>query len=151
MRICSSLWVLVMALWLAAPEQEVWAAEVKASNEAPKVTWRSAFTRHTVVGLALTGSGLLLIRKGFDFRDEADALYRRYLDALDPAEISLLYQRTTQRDLKSRFSWTLGAILAGSGIHMLFGRQLAALHLELAPLFPGNHPYSAQLQLSRDF
>lgn len=172
MYIRRSSWVLVVALWLAFPEQYAWAAakgvlqpstpipagwsaEVKASNKEPGLSWRSAFTRHTVLGLALTGSGVFFIRKGFDFHRQADALYSRYLDALDTAEISLLYQRTTQQDLKSRLSWTLGAVLAASGIHILFGRQLAALHLQLAPPFPGTHPQSwvhgAQVQLFRDF
>lgn len=78
------------------------------------------FTRRTAMGFALLGSGLLLIKKGFDFHREADELYLRYLDAIDPSEISLLYQRTTRRDLKSQFSWTLGAILAASGAYMVF-------------------------------
>ena len=168
MYIRSSAWILVVALWLAFPDEYAWAAakgmpqlhapipagwsaEVTASNTAPKLTWRSAFTRGTVLGFTLTGSGLFFIKKGFDLHSEADVLYDRYLDALDPTEISLLYQRTTQRDLKSKLSWTLGAVLAASGIRMLIGRQLAALHLELAPLFPGLSPYGAQVQFSRDF
>ena len=166
----SSSWVLVVALWLAFPEQYAWAAakgglqpstrnpagwsaQVNASNKEPGLSWRSAFTKRAAWGLALTGSGVFFIEKGFDFHREADALYGRYLDALNPDEISLLYQRTTQRDLKSRLSWTLGAVLAASGIHVLFGRQLAALHLEVAPPFPDTHPWahSAQVQFFREF
>ncbi len=160
-------WVLVVALWLAVPEQYAWAAgngilqpstpipagwsaEVQASDKKPWFSWRDVFSRHTALGLTLMGGGVFFIEKGFDFHREADALYDRYLDALDPTEISLLYQRTTQRDLKSRLSWTLGTALAAGGIHMLFGRQLATLHLELAPLFSGNL-YGTQVQLSKDF
>lgn len=132
-----------------------WSAEVKASNKEPGFSLRGVFSRRTVLGLALTGSGVYFIEKGFDFHRDANALYRRYLDALDPAEISQFYQRTTQQDLKSRLSWALGAVLAASGIHLLFGRQLAFFHLELAPSFAGTHPLSgghgAQVTLSRDF
>lgn len=174
MRICRSSWVLAIALWLASPQQEVWAGgsgalqpsapkdywqfpgagrsfAPQASNGEVGSNWRATFSSNTVLGLALTGSGVFFIRKGFDYRREADALYNRYLDALDPTEISLLYQRTNKRDLKSLFSWTLGAVLAASGIHTLFGRQLAALHLKLAPPFSGNHPHGAQVTFCRDF
>lgn len=171
MPICRSSWVLVLALWSASPQQEVWAGgsgaiqppapeQVAGRSFAPqasngevgsKSNWRATFSSNTVLGLALTGSGVFFIEKGFDFRREADVLYDRYLDALDPTEISLLYQRTNKRDLKSRLSWALGAVLAASGIRILFGRQLAALHLELAPSFSGNHPHGAQVTLSRDF
>lgn len=132
-----------------------WSAQVKASNKEPGSSLRGVFSRRTVLGLALAGSGVYFIGKGFDFHRKADALYRRYLDALDPAEISLLYQRSTQQDLKSRLSWALGAVLAASGVHILFGRQLAVFHLELAPSFAGTPPLSwghgAQVTLSRDF
>lgn len=128
-----------------------WAAAAQVSSKGAGSGWGAVFTKRTLMGLALMGSGVYFIEKGFDFHREADALYQRYLDALDPAEISSLYQRTTQRDLKSRLSWTLGAVLAASGIHLLFGRQLAALHLQLAPPFSGTQSHGAQVQLSRDF
>jgi hypothetical protein len=106
-----------------------------------------------VLGLALTGSGAYFIKRGFDFHDEADALYRRYLDYLNTEEINQLYQRTNKRDLKSRLSWALGAVLAVRGVRILWGSSLPALHLELAPA-AGGHPLAgrgAQLILSRDF
>lgn len=132
-----------------------WPSAMQASNEEAGLNWGAVFARETIMGLALTGSGAFFIKKGFDYRREADALYDRYLDALDPTEITLLYQRTNKRDLKSKLSWTLGAVLAAGGIHILFGHQLAALHLELAPFFLGTHPltgnHGAQVTLSRNF
>ena len=84
MRTCSSSWVLVMALWLVSPGQCAWAAgpegqrthwqagwaaapEGQAGNEEAGFNWRSAFTKHTVLGLALTGSGVYFIDKASTF------------------------------------------------------------------------------------
>lgn len=132
-----------------------WSSAMQASNGEAGLNWGAVFARKTIMGLALTGSGAFFIKKGFDYRREADALYDRYLDALDPTEITLLYQRTNKRDLKSKLSWTLGAVLAAGGIHILFGHQLAALHLQIAPLFAGIHPqpevHGAQVTFFRDF
>lgn len=131
-----------------------WSAAVQASDKDAGLGWGSAFSRRAVLGLALTGSGFFLIKKGFDYRREADALYDRYLDALDPTEISLLYQRTNKRDLKSLFSWTLGAILGVSGAHLLLGDKLSVFHLRLAP--PCAEPYfrggirGAQVKIFKD-
>ncbi len=118
-------------------------------------SWRQSLTRRTVVGLALAGGGYYFVKKGFDYHREADVLYDRYLDALDPTEISLLYQRTNKRDLKSKVSWTLGALMAIGGLRMAFGNPLAALHLELAPPVMGASSRAgalgARLKLSRAF
>jgi len=103
-------------------------------------------------GLALLGSGLFLIKKGFDFHREADELYNLYLNAIDPEEISLLYQRTTRRDLKSQFSWTVGAVFAASGAYLLLGQ---VLHFRPVPPLARVHPRflarGAGVEIFRDF
>lgn len=139
-------WLLPAPGWSAAPE---------AGDADAGFNLGAVFGRDAIMGLALTGSGVFFIKKGFDYRREADDLYDRYLDALDPAEITRLYQRTNKRDLKSVLSWSLGAVLAASGIRVLLGRYLAALHLELAPPFAQGHPqtgiHGAHVKFSRDF
>ncbi|MCC7263245.1 MAG: hypothetical protein IT369_12070 [Candidatus Latescibacteria bacterium] len=137
-----------------SPPGAYWAAAPALKTQAPS-RWLPTLDRHTAIGLALAGSGFYLVKKGFDYHHQADVLYDRYLDALDPTEISLLYQRTNRRDLKSKASWAAGALLAAGGLHMAFGRQLAALHLDLAPPFAGaGYPAAilgAQLKLSHNF
>lgn len=127
-----------------------WATGPDAEAQAPS-RWLPTLDRHTLLGLTLTGTGFYLVKKGFDYHHQADMLYARYLDALDPTEISLLYQRTNRRDLKSKVSWAAGALLAAGGLHMAFGRQLAALHLDLAPPLAGGFYPAAHLKLCRNF
>jgi len=131
--------------WGAPPPLPHWAAAQTPSSQAGS-SWRPAFSGRTLLGLALAGGGYYFVKKGFDYHREADALYDRYLDALNPAEISLLYERTNKRDLKSKVSWALGGVMAVGGIRLAFGRQLAALHLDLAGRNPG-----ARLELYRPF
>jgi hypothetical protein len=78
-----------------------------------------------ITGRRLAGIGFLLgsaamAYKGFDFQGEGDKLYKRYEDATDPAEINRLYQRTTNRDVKSQISWAIGAACAVAGVRLIF-------------------------------
>lgn len=149
----------LLAVWCLAAAPLAGAAEGAApgSGAGPAATaqapsrWLPTLDRHTLLGLALAGTGFYLVKKGFDYHDQADMLYARYLDALDPTEISLLYQRTNRRDLKSKASWAAGGLLAAGGLHMAFGRQLAALHLDLAPPLAGGFYPAAHLKLCRNF
>ena len=76
-------------------------------------------------GRRLAGIGFMLgsaafVYKGLDFKDQADKLYDRYESATDPAEVNRLYQRTTNRDVKSQISWAVGAACAVAGVRLLF-------------------------------
>ena len=78
-----------------------------------------------LTGRRLAGIGFLLgsaalAYKGLDFKDEADKLYKRYESATDPDEVNRLYQRTTNRDVKSQISWAVGAACGVAGIRLLF-------------------------------
>jgi hypothetical protein len=155
-------WGLLVGLWLASPQQGAWAGApgraswplpaLQVSNAGLEPSQEGFFSRDMVLGLVLTGSGAYFIKKGFDFRREADALYDRYLDTLDPDEITQLYQRTTKRDLKSALSWSLGAVLAVGGIRMV-GRHFALFRLQRAPPFAQVRPEirGTHLVLSRHF
>ena len=71
------------------------------------------------LGLAFLGAGTALAVKGFDYREEADAFYADYQQAVDPIEINRLYQRTTNRDIKAQVSWALGAACGIGGLRLL--------------------------------
>ncbi|MBM3276858.1 MAG: hypothetical protein FJY95_02080 [Candidatus Handelsmanbacteria bacterium] len=133
------------ACWRCAAPQPHWAAAQTPSTQAGS-SWGPALSGRTLLGFALAGGRYHFIKTGFDYHREADPLYDRYLDALDQAEISLLYERTNKRDLKSKLSWALGGVMAVGGIHLAFGRQLAALHLHLA-----GRNLGARVELNRPF
>ena len=78
------------------------------------------FTVRRAMGVAFLTGGALLTQKGFDYRDEADAFYVNYKEAVDEDEIERLYQRTTNRDVKSQVSWALAAALGINGVRLLF-------------------------------
>jgi len=92
-------------------------------REEPMVRRRGFFTTRTLVGVGLIGGGVFLFAQGRDFHREADEFYARYEKARDPAEIERLYQRTTNRDVKSQVSWALGAACALSGLRLLLTRE----------------------------
>ena len=71
------------------------------------------------LGLAFLGAGTALAVKGFDYREQADAFYADYQQAVDPIEINRLYQRTTNRDIKAQVSWALGAACGIGGLRLL--------------------------------
>lgn len=85
-----------------------------------------------VLGLAFLGGSAVLIKQGFDFKDEADGFYDRYKVATDADEIDRLYQRTNNRDVKSQVSWALGGAFAVSGIRLLVTRPPGAERVRVA-------------------
>ena len=77
-----------------------------------------ASVRRTL-GVAFLGAGAALAVKGFDYREQADAFYADYQQAVDPIEINRLYQRTTNRDIKAQVTWALGAACGIGGLRLL--------------------------------
>ncbi len=75
---------------------------------------KEQITVRRAVGVVFLGGSAFLTLQGFDYKDEADEFYDRYQKAIDPVEIDRLYQRTTNRDVKSQISWSLAAGFAFS-------------------------------------
>ena len=96
----------------------LFASLVPADLSANKAT--DQFTVRRAMGVAFLTGGALLSQKGFDYRDEADAFYANYKEAVDEDEIERFYQRTTNRDVKSQVSWALAAALGINGARLLF-------------------------------
>lgn len=80
---------------------------------------REIVSPRRIVGVAFLGGSAVLAQKGFDLHDEADEFYSAYEDATDRAEIERLYQRTTNRDVKSQVSWALAAAFGVTGVRLL--------------------------------
>ena len=72
---------------------------------------KETLTLRRALGLASLGGGVALAVKGFEYRDDADGFYDAYQVAKDPVEIDRLYQRSTNRDVKSQVSWALAGAL----------------------------------------
>ena len=100
------------ALALATALSLSWAGSSRAGVK-EQITVRRA------VGVVFLGGSVFLTLQGFDYKDEADEFYDRYQTAIDPVEIDRLYQRTTNRDVKSQISWSLAAGFAISGVRLL--------------------------------
>jgi hypothetical protein len=79
----------------------------------------SYVTPRRLVGVVFIGGSAMLAQKGFDLNDEADNFYAAYEQASDSAEIEKLYQRTTNRDVKSQVSWALAAAFGVTGVRLL--------------------------------
>lgn len=113
-------------------------------------------TFRRTLGLAfLAGAGALTAR-GFDYKDEADAFYEAYKAADDDAEIQKLYQRTTNRDVKSQVSWALAAACGATGLRLLFTgggefRGAASAGSPSLSLVPVAAPRILGLRLQRRF
>ena len=80
---------------------------------------KEQITVRRAVGVVFLGGSVFLTLQGFDYKDEADEFYDRYQKAIDPVEIDRLYQRTTNRDVKSQVSWALAGAFAISGVRLL--------------------------------
>ena len=77
------------------------------------------FSARRLTGIAFLGGSLLLLRKGNDYHDEADELYDRYEQADKVDEAERLYDKTTNRDVKSQVSWALAAAFAVNGARLV--------------------------------
>ncbi len=95
--------------------------EVETAAENPK--GKSFFTPRRFWGAAFIGGSVFLVKQGFDYNDEADELYDLYQVTNDPEEADRLYQRTTNRDVKSQVSWALSAAFALSGVRLLLAKS----------------------------
>ena len=101
-----------ISLWVPAP---LGAAETK------------FFTGRRLMGVAFLGGSALLFKKGYDFHKDADKMYALYKEADAPEDADRLYNRTTDRDVKSQVSWALAAAFAFSGLRMVISRD-ATVH-----------------------
>jgi hypothetical protein len=80
-------------------------------------------TGRRLMGMAFLGGSALLVRKGYDYHNDADDLYALYKEADEPEDADRLYSRTTNRDVKSQVSWALAAAFAFSGMRMVLTRD----------------------------
>ena len=90
---------------------------------APSVSWADEpplITARRIAGVACLGGSALLLREGLDYRDEADALYARYEAATESTEAERLFDRTSNKDIKSQVSWVLAGAFALNGIRLLW-------------------------------
>ena len=116
----------------------------------------SLITFRRTLGLAFLAGGAALTARGFDYKDEADAFYEAYKAADDQAEIQKLYQRTTNRDVKSQVSWALAAACGVTGLRLLFTgggefRGAASAGSPSLSLVPVAAPRVLGLRLQRRF
>ena len=79
-----------------------------------------------LTGIAFLGGSLVLLKKGNDYHDEADELYYRYERADRADETERLYDKTTNRDVKSQVSWALAAAFAVNGVRLVLTNGSAA-------------------------
>ena len=105
-----------MSLVLAAL---VMAVVICSTPQSAKAEISQIVTPRRLVGVAFLGGSAVLAQQGFDLNDEADDFYAAYEQATDRAEIEKLYQRTTNRDVKSQVSWALAAAFGATGVRLL--------------------------------
>jgi hypothetical protein len=80
---------------------------------------KSPFTvRKTFSMLFLGGSGYLGWR-AWDYRRDANELYRQYKAATNSEQASALFKRTSDRDTKSQISIVLSAALLVAGLRLI--------------------------------
>ncbi len=103
-----------------SPDRSPAARELGAVQASSSAGSRSPITIRRTLGLAFLAGGAALTARGFDYKDEADAFYDAYRAAAAEAEIQKLYQRTTNRDVKSQVSWALAAACGITGLRLLF-------------------------------
>ena len=77
-------------------------------------------------GFAFLGGSLLLLKKGNDYRDDADLLYDRYERADRSDEAERLYDKTANKDVKSQVSWALAAAFAINGVRLVLTNDSTA-------------------------
>ncbi len=95
------------------------AALISATPQSAQAEIGRIATPRRLVGVAFLGGSAILAQKGFDLNDEADDFYASYEQATDREEIEKLYQRTTNRDVKSQVSWALAAAFGVTGVRLL--------------------------------
>ncbi len=97
----------------------VLAAALLSTALAPVAEARSFFTaRRTFGALFLTGS-LVMAKRAYSFRKDANDLYDAYKVARTSEEAEVLYRRTSDRDTKSQMSIGLSVVLLASGLRLL--------------------------------
>lgn len=74
--------------------------------------------RRTFSALFLGGSGYLGY-KAWDYRRDANRLYKEYKSATTPDQASALFRRTSDRDTKSQISVALSAALLVAGLRLI--------------------------------
>ena len=132
------------------------AGKLKALQSSAPAGSGSLITVRRTLGLAFLAGGAALTAKGFDYKDEADAFYEAYQAADSEAEIQKLYQRTTNRDVKSQVSWALAAACGVTGLRLLFtgGGEVRSAVQPVSPslsLLPAPTPGGLGLRLQRRF
>ena len=81
------------------------------------------FSVRRTLGAGFLGGAVMLTMKGLDYRQQADDLYDRYNASSDADEASRLYQRTTNRDVKSQVTLALAAAFAVGGVRLILSEQ----------------------------
>lgn len=86
----------------------------------PGAEAKSLFTvRRTFTVLFLGGSGYLGFR-AWDYRRDANRLYKEYKQATTTDQATTLFRRTSDRDTKSQISLVLSGALLVAGLRMVF-------------------------------
>jgi hypothetical protein len=85
----------------------------------PSAEAKAFFTvRRTFSALFLGGSGYLGFR-AWDYRRDANKLYKQYKSAPTSEEATSLFRRTSDRDTKSQISIALSAALLVAGLRLI--------------------------------
>lgn len=88
-------------------------------SAAPSVEARSFFTARRTFGTLFLAGSVVMAKKAYDFRQDANELYDAYKVARNSDEADVLYRRTSDRDTKSQMSIGLSAVLLASGLRLL--------------------------------
>jgi len=76
-------------------------------------------------------AGIVLIGSSFLFEHQADQNYNAYLAAIDPGEISILYDRTITDDRLSAAALIGGNLLVATGLYLRFVHPAASQRVSL--------------------
>ena len=79
----------------------------------------SMFTARRTFGVLFLSGSVLMAKRSFDFKRDADDLYGAYKLSTNAQEASRLFDRANDRDTKSQMSVGLSAILLISGLRLL--------------------------------
>jgi hypothetical protein len=91
----------------------------------------AAHQSHRLANASVLG-GIALIAASFAIEHQADRAYDDYLAAIEPSQISRLYQRTVRFDHESTAALIGGNVLVAAGLYLRFVRPSPSTHLSLA-------------------
>ena len=102
----------ILALFAAAFFSQVLCLPAEAEE-------RGFWTRHHAWGTAFLGGGLYMVKRGYDFRTDADDIFKQYKKANTTEEADRLFDKANDQDIKSQISWGVAAALTVSAVRLL--------------------------------